>query len=166
MAQQKSREQIIREIVQDYKRRFRPLLLSLVVKEEFLDVLNLEQSSWTNQGENKPLGIFSEEEWLRFKAALIDCLKNLEFTGFINRYFMTKNHFDFEDFYSDFYCRLVWKFKMGTAGNNWFEKAGAVMIGDVQDCWIIVLFNNEEVPGKLYDIESKALEKVINTLKS
>ena len=106
----------------------------------------------------------TDEEWVHFKAGLIDCLRNLDFQEFIAKYFKNASQFDFKDFYSDYYCRLVWNFKCGTSGSSLFDRAGAAMICDVQECWIIVIFSAESIQWNTYEKESSGLEKLINQL--
>jgi hypothetical protein len=161
LAEENLREQQILEALQEYKRKYRPEFMSLIIKEGFLDIYNLETKSYCGE---KCVIDFDEEGWLRFKADLIDCLKNVQFQVFISHYFKHPNLFEFVDYYADYYCRLVWNFKKSAPGKNLFERAGAVMICDVHDCWIILVFSNEDVKKTAYEIESKALEKVIQKL--
>ena len=156
-----SSEDRIRDALQEYKRRYSPVMISMITKEEFLDIMNLDDKC---APQTQVLLEYSDEDWLRFKSALVDCLKNLEFKDFIAHHFPQPDQFTFNDTYADFYCSLVWNPRTSFSGQGLFEKAGAAVICDLKDCWIILVFSAGPMQANKYDVEIHAIERLITKL--
>ena len=162
MSIQKTREQSIWELLQEYKRKFRPVHMSLMIKE-FIDITSIEQRDVTY---GKNIIPFSDEDWYVFKEHLVRGFEQLNFNSLIQKYFQKGPKFQFETECGDGIVELDWWLKGGAFGMSFFEKPGAIIIRDMDDYWIFVLFSHEELVKRSYRQEVDALSGLITSLEN
>ena len=162
MGESKSREKLLTELLKTYQRRFRPVYMSLVSKEEFLDIINVEQRSLDDDTKQVK---FTEETWTRIKYSMVKGFENLEFSDMILNYFPDPAAFEFQTKCNDNVCALVWKYDAGRPGESYFEKSGAAMIREMHQYWIIMLFTNEIETHNDYENEMESLGRIITGLQ-
>jgi len=163
MSERKSKEAILNQVMKKYQRRYNPVYMSLVSKEEFLDIINLEDRTLTH--DEKTLR-FSEEEWMRFKDNFVRGFTNFDFDKFISIYFPDPSNYTFDTKCNDVVCAFIWKCGLEKEGGNYFEKSGAAMIREMGDYWIFMLFSSPENPNNTFEVEMSALRRLIDDLES
>lgn len=165
--QKKTRAQHLWDVLQQYKRRYKPIYVSLMVKAEFLDVISLTSENSVVQrelAEGTSNTNFSEEEWYRFKARLTDCYNKMDFKDLIKQYFPAEIPFEFEVECSDTVVELNWWLKEGVLGDKFFENPGAILIRDIKDFWIVLLFSYDSLGRRKFDSEIYALTNLFEKI--
>jgi len=162
MAENASREQKITELLKKYQRRYGPIYIPLVLKEEFLDIFNLETlpadtpSDFLN---------FSDDEWLRLKDAMVNSFNTMDYDAFTQRFFQKTNKIEFELKCNDNVCTLVWSIPLELVQKKFFQTPGAAMIREMGEYWIFMLFSNDSEKKKSYEMEMNVLGNLIEQLE-
>jgi hypothetical protein len=161
MSNQKSREQSIWELLQEYKRKFRPVYMSLMIKE-FIDITSVEQRDLSY---GKAIIPFTDREWYIFKGHLIDGFTKRNFEKFKTTYFRNGPKFQFETECTDNVLEMDWWLTSWAVGLSFFERPGAIMVRDLGEYWIFVLFSHDELVKRSYRHEFDALNALISHLE-
>jgi hypothetical protein len=156
-----SRETAIKDSLHKFQRRYRPIYISLVSKEEFLDIMNLETYPPNVPADFIP---FSEDDWLRLKDVLVQAFNAMDYAGFIQHYFVETESIEFEYKCNDHVCTLIWWYSSLVPKNQYFLRPGAAMIREMDDCWIFILFSNDTGDQKTYEPEMNSLGHIIEEL--
>lgn len=162
MASRASREAALKELLQRFQRRYRPIYISLVSKEEFLDILNIE--NYPPNVSNDFLA-FSEDDWLRLKDVMVKAFEAMDYDIFIKQYFPESKAIEFEYKCNDNVCTLVWWIPSHLKKEIYFHLPGAAMIREMDDYWIFMLFSNDTNYKKTYEHEMNTLGHIIEQLE-
>lgn len=162
MVSRASREATLKELLQRFQRRYRPIYISLVSKEEFLDILNLENYPTNSL---KEFLAFSEDDWLRLKDVMVKAFEAMDYEIFIKRYFSEPNEIEFEYKCNDHVCTLIWWMPSQKTKETFFHLPGAAMIREMDDYWVFMLFSNETGNKKTYENEMNTLGHIIEQLE-
>jgi hypothetical protein len=158
----KSREAVLTDLLHKYQRRFRPVYMSLVTKEEFLDIISVEKR--VNPEENTDVS-FSEDQWTRIKAEMVQSFQNFNFDKFFETNFSQRDRFKHEMKCNDYVCALIWWLDPQYSGQSLFERPGAAMVREMDDYWILMFFINDTWEPKSYEAEMDALGRLIENLE-
>jgi hypothetical protein len=156
------KEETIWEILQNYKRKYKASYISLLIKQEFLDIFTVEQKSFVDGKSTSPL---SEDQWYIFKDKLITSWKKNNFEKFLAYYFKRNSNIEYTHNVSELSCQVIWWFKAGAAGSSYFEKPGAILVQDVGEYWIIVFFSHDELKKQDYSAAIEGLKQLETQLK-
>lgn len=163
----KSREEHLCEILLEYKRRYRPIAAFLLVKEQFMDIIGVEQKyavdgKWTT--------IFTDDEWLRFKEKLIHSMHTQNVDGFVDTYWNKRYKFDFkwmsQKTANSVVQVLSWTMNGGAWGTSPFEKPGCLFIFDEGDYWVILFFSMECFGDFSCDLDQHAIHELVAALNA
>jgi len=163
MVRDKTREEVIFHALSEYKRRYKEVGMFLLVKEEFLDIMTLEQKSYSGNTPQNFLNL-KEDDLFHFKKNIVEMVERLDIGGLISCYWSKKYVFDFEFYDHGENFVLVWWLKVGAPGTTFFERPGAIIIRDVKDYWIIALLSHDNIARQNYEAQLKALDEVIQEL--
>jgi hypothetical protein len=148
------RQEIIWENLERYKRIYRSPGIYLIVKDEFFDIANLEQKSFTN---GKSISIFNENEVNQLKELTLKTFQSYDMVPFITKYFSRTYRFEFSIESMENHKILTWFIRGGTFGTTFFEKPGGLILTDAKDYFILTLFSKEKFGIVPYDEELQAL---------
>lgn len=163
MVRDKTREEVIFQALSEFKRRYKAAGMFLLVKDEFLDIMTIEQKSFSGNSQQNFLNL-KEDDLFRFKKDIIEMVERLDIGSLISKYWSKKFVFDFEFFDHGENFVLNWWLKVGAPGNAFFERPGAIIIRDVKDYWVIALLSHETMVRQNYETQLKALDDVIQQL--
>jgi hypothetical protein len=156
-----TKEERILSLLLAYKQKHRPVEISLLLKDGFLDILSVEQKAISD---GKFTALFSEEEWLRFKESLINCSISKDYNLFRKKYFTSIYKFTFNLDHNADMCIISWKLIGGAWGETVFERPGAIILYDLGDYWVIVFFSYAQFGEISYHQKITDLQELVENL--
>ena len=163
MSGEKESLQRIWDSLYTYKFKYRPIDVSILLKGEFLDILNLQKTQFVN---GKSSSLFKdEEEWYKFAADVIGCVECESYATFIKKYLKGSN-FKTKPLRKKKTYGLKWWTDSGAIGDTFFTKPGAVIVKDVQHYWIFALFSRDSFNEQIFKSEINGLEELAKNLET
>ena len=163
MSGEKESIQKIWDALHAYKFKFKPIDVSLLLKEEFLDIVNLQKTQFVDGKSSK---LFKDvEEWYKFAADVVGCVECDSYSTFIDKYLKGYN-FKTEPLRKEKTYGIKWWLESGAAGDTFFTKPGAVIVKDVNHYWIFALFSREGFGEQIFEREVEGFEELVRNLES
>jgi hypothetical protein len=149
------------ELLHAYKTRHHATDASLLLKDNFLDVITLEKAIYLD---GKRSSLFEgEDAWYEFTAIVIDCLKTKRYARFVRTYL---GNYGFKvDFIKSPGKGITWWLESGSIGDTFFTKPGAVLVEESSQYWIFALLPRETFGRLVLDAEIEGLVELAADLE-